>query len=122
MADWNAAIAAATRALSVHRWRTMGATSVQCECGTICDGNNLNAFPADEAFRAHLAGAILAAAHPHLASLEADKMAALMSIARDWQTLSEGDQHVEPFRNGVRYALIDLSVILSFNLPIESTE
>lgn len=49
------------KVLDIHRWQTMGVTSVQCECGEIIHGDSsLTAFPADQAFREHIAQAILA--------------------------------------------------------------
>jgi len=46
---------------SVHRWKSMGVVSVECECGAILFGPaSLTEFPADEAFRLHLADAVLA--------------------------------------------------------------
>ena len=48
------------KVLDIHRWQTMGVTSVQCECGEIIHGDSsLTAFP-DQAFREHIAQAILA--------------------------------------------------------------
>lgn len=47
--------------LSVHRWKSMGVASVECECGAILYGDDkLTQFPADEAFRDHIADAVLA--------------------------------------------------------------
>lgn len=42
--------------LNTHRWESMGVSSVSCECGEICYGDeSLTQFPADEAFRRHVA-------------------------------------------------------------------
>jgi hypothetical protein len=57
------AYAAAAEALAVHRWKSMGVASAECECGAILYGD-ADPFPADEAFRTHLAGQILEAAWP----------------------------------------------------------
>lgn len=47
------------RVLDIHRWKSMGVSSVQCECGEILYGDgSLTQFPADEAFRAHVAAEI----------------------------------------------------------------
>lgn len=57
-----------------HRWKSMGVTSVECECGEILYGDhNLTKFPADDAFRAHLAEGVLAilAAQPTVAEVRA---------------------------------------------------
>lgn len=65
-------LAAAANALDTHRWKTMGVASVECECGAILavdsaatddavEDDVLRAFPADAAFRAHLARAVLEA-------------------------------------------------------------
>lgn len=44
------------QALAVHRWKTMGVSSVECECGQVVTGpEGLTEFPADEAFRRHIA-------------------------------------------------------------------
>ena len=65
---------AATQALGVHRWKTMGVNTVECECGEIIglpdaertgdliEDSILQAFPADLAFRKHLARVALEAA------------------------------------------------------------
>ena len=48
--------------LNVHRWKSMGVASVECECGEILYGpEGLTQFPADEAFRLHVARATIAA-------------------------------------------------------------
>lgn len=59
------AITAAAEALATHRWKTMGVASAECECGTVVHGD-ADPFPADEAFRRHLATAVLEAAAPHI--------------------------------------------------------
>lgn len=42
--------------LGEHRWKDMGIDWCSCECGEIMRGESLlTTFPADEAFRAHLA-------------------------------------------------------------------
>lgn len=42
--------------LDVHRWKSMGVSSVECECGALLYGpDDLTEFPADEAFRRHVA-------------------------------------------------------------------
>ena len=65
------AITAAMAALATHRWKTMGVASVECECGVIISGQkDLTEFPADEAFRRHLAQALLEAAWPFADLLE----------------------------------------------------
>ncbi len=52
-------IEAAAELLSVHRWKSMGVASVECKCGEILYGDSsLTQFPADEAFRKHLAEAV----------------------------------------------------------------
>lgn len=59
------AVARAVEALGAHRWKTMGVGTVECECGAIIgspDDTRLQGFPADEAFREHLARAVLEAA------------------------------------------------------------
>ena len=67
-------VEAATQALGVHRWKTMGVNTVECECGEIIglpdaestgdliEDSILQAFPADLAFRKHIAHAALEAA------------------------------------------------------------
>lgn len=56
---------AAADVLSVHRWKSMGVASVECECGEILYGNDrMTQFPADEAFRKHLADAAMAVIVP----------------------------------------------------------
>lgn len=56
MSDASALIDRIAEVLNVHRWKSMGVSSVECECGEICYGNDsLTQFPADEAFRAHVA-------------------------------------------------------------------
>lgn len=58
-------VEAAAEVLSVHRWKSMGVASVSCECGAILYGDSsLTQFPADEAFRKHLARAALAVIVP----------------------------------------------------------
>jgi hypothetical protein len=52
------ALTAAAEALAVHRWKSMGVSSAECECGAVLHGD-ADPFPADEAFRAHLAAAVL---------------------------------------------------------------
>ena len=44
--------------LGEHRWKSMGSTSVECECGEVVLGE-ASPFPADGAFRGHLADEIL---------------------------------------------------------------
>ena len=45
-----------------HRWKSMGVSSVQCECGQVCYGDeSLTQFPADEAFRRHVAAEVMRA-------------------------------------------------------------
>lgn len=61
------AITAAAEALAVHRWKTMGVRSVECECGAVRYGD-ADPFPADVAFRVHLAEAALEAAAPLIAA------------------------------------------------------
>lgn len=67
-----AQVQAAAAALDVHRWKTMGVGSVECECGEVIGVEKadtgdliedfaLTAFPADAAFREHIARAMLAA-------------------------------------------------------------
>lgn len=59
------AVQLAAGALNVHRWKSMGISSVECECGTILHGDDsLTRFPADDAFRRHIALAVLAAVEP----------------------------------------------------------
>jgi hypothetical protein len=49
--------------LDTHRWRTMGVGSVECECGAIIVGDDsLTGFPADEAYRRHIATELAAVA------------------------------------------------------------
>lgn len=56
-------VEAAAGALGVHRWKSFSVSSVECECGEILHGDpSLISFPADEAFREHLAHAALTAA------------------------------------------------------------
>ena len=62
------AITDATEALSVHRWNSMSAASAECECGEILYGPGLTQFPADEAFRRHLAEAVLQPTVPLIAA------------------------------------------------------
>lgn len=48
---------------NTHRWRTMGVSTVECECGQIFTGDGaLTQFPADEVFRRHLAWEAICAA------------------------------------------------------------
>jgi hypothetical protein len=63
------ALTAAAEALAIHRWKSMGVSSAECECGTILYGD-ADPFPADEAFLAHLVIAVLEAAAPHLLAAE----------------------------------------------------
>lgn len=49
--------------LDAHRWKSMGVSSVECECGAILYGPGLTQFPADEAFRRHVATHVIAAIH-----------------------------------------------------------
>jgi hypothetical protein len=58
--DLTAAVTAAAPVLGVHRWKSMGVASVECECGDILYGDE----SADEAFREHLARAAVEAAAP----------------------------------------------------------
>lgn len=47
------------KVLDYHRWKTMRVDTVQCECGIILKGpDTLAEFPADEAFRRHLANEV----------------------------------------------------------------
>jgi len=56
--------------LAVHRWKSMGLNTVECECGEILAGGmELTGFPADQAFREHLAQAVLNAAAAKLEML-----------------------------------------------------
>lgn len=58
--QWGDRIATVVDVLDAHRWKTMGVASVECECGEILYGDeSLTQFPADEAFRSHLARAVL---------------------------------------------------------------
>lgn len=54
--------------LDAHRWKSMGVSSVECECGQILYGQGddepLTQFPADEAFRRHVAAEVLRAFRP----------------------------------------------------------
>lgn len=46
--------------LDEHRWNTMGVDTVECACGEIIQGDgSLTQFPADEAFRRHVAERIV---------------------------------------------------------------
>ena len=48
--------------LDRHRWSSMGPSMVQCECGAVVTGPanpNLTRFPADQAFREHMAREVL---------------------------------------------------------------
>ena len=57
------AVAGVMDILSVHRWKSMGVASVECECGAIVTGDaSLTQFPADKEFRRHIATKILDAA------------------------------------------------------------
>lgn len=69
----DAQVQAVAAALDIHRWKTMGVASVQCECGEVIEldpistgeaieNAALQAFPADAAFRLHMARAALRAA------------------------------------------------------------
>lgn len=52
------------RALDRHRWKSMGVSSVECECGEVIHANDeepLAQFPADEAFRHHVGAEAVAA-------------------------------------------------------------
>ena len=51
----------------------MGVASVECECGAIVHGD-ADPFPADEAFRGHLATAILEAAAPLIVAAERERV------------------------------------------------
>lgn len=57
-------VGAVIAALGAHRWKTMGVGTVECECGEVMSGPGVleGNFPADEAFRDHLARAALRAA------------------------------------------------------------
>lgn len=58
--DKAALIEQAAELLSVHRWKSMGLNTVECECGAILSGGmELTGFPADQAFRDHIATATL---------------------------------------------------------------
>lgn len=68
-----AMVKAVAESLGVHRWKTMGVASLECECGEVLglepvntgdaiEDAALQAFPADLAFRQHLALAALRAA------------------------------------------------------------
>lgn len=62
-----AATTAAMAALDAHRWKSMGVASVQCECGAILYGDeSLTQFPADEAFRRHVAESVIHATASHI--------------------------------------------------------
>lgn len=51
--------------LGAHRWKDMGIDWCSCECGAILRGDaSLTGFPADNAFREHVADAILALMRP----------------------------------------------------------
>jgi hypothetical protein len=67
-----AQVQAAAAVLDVHRWKTMGLGTVECECGDVLSVDRadtgdliedfvLTSFPADVAFREHIARAMLAA-------------------------------------------------------------
>lgn len=59
--------------LNTHRWKTMSPKSVECECGEIIHGDDtLTGFPADEAFRHHIADAVLTVTHPAILLEAAD--------------------------------------------------
>lgn len=65
----------AATVLAEHRWKSMGVSSVQCECGEILYGDgSMTFFPADEAFRRHIAETVLDALEPRerIAELEAE--------------------------------------------------
>jgi len=52
---------AIAEAINVHRWKDMGIDWCSCECGEVLRGDgSLAAFPADAAFRMHLASVIAA--------------------------------------------------------------
>lgn len=96
------AVTAATEAIGAHRWKSMGTASVECECGEIIHGQSIAlgpsfdpdgpgyetaAFPADEAFRRHLATAALGAAAPHIrAQAWRDGYGQGRDDERDWLT------------------------------------
>jgi hypothetical protein len=93
------AYAAAAEALAVHRWKSMGVASAECECGTIVHGD-ADPFPADEAFRAHLASEILQAAAPSLLAAEvsahrAEQDAVHADLSQLLRVLGMGD-HARP--------------------------
>jgi hypothetical protein len=56
--------------LNVHRWKSMGVASVECECGKVisqgAESPTLTAFPADEAFRRHIAAEVTRVLPPGL--------------------------------------------------------
>lgn len=60
--------------LALHRWKTMGVASVECECGDILQGDgSLTRFPADEAFRNHVAEKMAVVARTLIAPAQADR-------------------------------------------------
>lgn len=62
MSDVSALIDRITEVLNVHRWKSMGVRSVECECGKVISQGaetlTLTGFPADEAFRRHIAAEV----------------------------------------------------------------
>ena len=59
-AEGQTAVSLVMTALDTHRWKSMGVSSVECECGGVLHGpDDLTEFPADEAFRRHVAAHVV---------------------------------------------------------------
>ena len=83
--------------LDVHRWKSMGVASVECECGEIVHGSDsLTQFPADEAFRTHVAAEQVKALREYVQQAETvERAARALMAAADYEegeyALLEGD-------------------------------
>ena len=98
------AIEAAIAAFATHRWKSMGVASVECECGAILYGaGNLTQFPADAAFRRHLAEAALEAALPAIrAECDALIAEAVVNEGQRWQ------EQITRLRNALKEAASEM--------------
>lgn len=99
--------------LNVHRWKSMGVSSVQCECGEVLYGDeSLTQFPADEAFRRHVAVHLAASMQPGPAprGLEGHRDGETYDPELDFDRLNRQMRLVWSFvRDGRWYTLRDLA-------------
>jgi len=69
-------------ALDVHRWKRHNGNELECECGAVVTGEQPGEYyhsPLDEAFRRHIAQAVVEA----LGGLDVDQIRQVMELAWD---------------------------------------